>query len=174
MKIRNCVKIHNRANYYQLDVSCSNEQYCFAGQIIFDLLQPMFANAKIFVDYYGSDELLLHGDMVIEKQTDMDNAFRHKLWVTSAWLTCFEKVFADDFYTIVYFYENAYRWESFCKSKNSIHAKMTTEPSLLAVVTFGECQFPSIYVHRETSILRRCISFYKNNGYSISMLQQLR
>ncbi len=166
MKKNNNRLVISRNKYYTSIEICydDNEDIDVKNSIV-EFLRCSAKGKKVFVEYYGNNTELDDTNNVIKQKTDAKSAFRKKLWMRDTWLSITDKSFFEERYTMIFLFEEDCPWEAFLENSGSDYRIMKMGSHLLLCATFGEGEFPCLYLQRGDHLEDSALDYFENKGF---------
>ena len=166
MSNKNCLLLHKDKYCTRIEVRCDSAQYADTIDCIMEILSRAAKERKVFVEYYGHNLDLECPNNVIDQKSDTKSPHRKILWVREVWLSVTDKSFVEENYTILYFFDSVYSWKDFLGcAGNSLH-NMMKSPQLQLVASFGECQFPCLYLKHGNLAEAEILHCFKDKSFA--------
>lgn len=165
MSNKNCLLLYQNRYYTRVEIRCDVPQYDDTISFIMEILSYAAKGKNIFVEYYGHNPELEVPDNVIEQKNETKDAFKKTLWMREAWLSITNKSFVEEPYSILYIFDSDYSWETFLGCARSGLHNMIRTPQLQLLASFGECQFPCLYIKHGNSAEMEIPNYFKRKGF---------
>lgn len=165
MPNKNCLHIYRNRYYTYVEIRCDMQQYYDTIDFILKVLGYIAKGRNIFAEYCGHNQDIESSDHVIEQITDSQTVLKKKLWLRETWLSVTNKSFDEEPYTILYIFDSDFLWSDFLEysARHSRSKKKNSKLQLLA--SFGECEFPCLYIKHGNQAETEVISYFKNKGF---------
>ena len=165
MSNKNCLLLYQNRYYTRIEIHCDVQQYDDTISFIMKIISYAAKGKNIFVEYYGHNPELEDPDNVIEQKNDTKDVFKKTLWMRETWLSGTNKSFVEERYTMLYIFDSAFSWVTFLGCVSSGFHNKIRIPQLQLLASFGECQFPCLFIKQGNSAEIEILNYFKRKGF---------
>ncbi len=167
MSIKNALRLYQNRYYTRIEICCNEQQYDDTISFIMRTISNTAKRGNLFIEYYGNNLDLEDSDYVIEEKKDTKDTFKKTLWIRETWLNITNKSFVEERYAILYVFDRAFSWETFLQCANSGLNDILRIQALHFLATFGECQFPCLYIKHGDIAKISIVDYFRSKGFVV-------
>ncbi len=87
--------------------------------------------------------------------------------MNETWLTTTNMSFVEEYYTMIYIFDRSFSWIDFLDMQNHRFCNKLIIPQLQVLASFGDCQFPELYIKKGNVLAYRIADCFQENGFEI-------